>query len=118
LKKTLLATAAAILLSSAPAFAWPQKFTVINNIGWAPPFDITKIVLSKKNATHSFNVTIDPGQTGTFDWNKDTPCLWWVTVYTEYRQPVTWVAKFNTCTQTTIKIDGGDTAGTPVFTFY
>ncbi|HXN89406.1 MAG TPA: hypothetical protein VN890_08650 [Methylocella sp.] len=85
-----------------------------------PPFEITKVILSKKTASHSFDFVpaIDPGHSGTFTFSKDAPCMWWVTLLTEYRPAITAPTQFNTCTQTTIGIDGGDSAGTPSFKFY
>lgn len=123
MKKLLATTALLAALATMPAYAWevmPKKFFFVNNtIHWTPDLDVERIIL--KSPGHTFTVKlatdVGPGQQGTFGFFKGPPCLWWVTLDSEYRPNLTAPNQFNVCTQSKITVFQADATGRVGFTF-
>jgi hypothetical protein len=116
LKKLLLATTAAIIPFSAPAFAWQGEFRFVNQATtWPPVFTADSIIFSAVDGPHTIALNdIGPGQAQRFLFLKYDAV--WVTVTSEYVAPVTTTTPCDLRTKNTFKLTQPVTTGKYVLT--
>jgi hypothetical protein len=116
LKNLLLATTAAIIMSSAPAFAWNGVFRFVNQATtWPPVCVVDSIIFSAFDGPHPIILNdIGPGQAQRFNFLKYDSA--WVTVTCEYGglPPVTTAAPCDLRSQNTFKLTQPSTTGSYV----